>query len=569
MADSDAPELLAELGITPPEEWRRQHLYHRLYPGKLWPILLRPCRVGVLIVTDSGGSFGTSAFGLKALIDALAIPPGPWVRFDITTANRRADPTADVQNFSFDTPNLQDFDEIWLFGVERSFSTPLNDAELRALSEFMDGGGGVFATGDHEDLGVSMCGSVPRVRSMRKWHWPNPGPNGEPVAPPVGGLDRLDTLREGPSTGFQFDDQSDVVPQTISPRMYPSWSLPWKLHWTVHPHPVLCGPRGVIRMLPDHPHEGECYVPSDLTASFTFDGYAVEEYPAMPSGPRLAPEVIATSTIIGGRKVTDVKGPVTPRSFGAIGAWDGHRVKRGRVLVDATWHHFFNINLVGDAGSPDPAKQIGFLATPAGMAAYEEIKSYYRNIAVWLARPQRHVCMRWRALWYCRWHHRVLMDLRPPYLERGIKELDLPELIRVGELARDVLGRLASQCQVHIWLLDITKVLIPKQFPIIEEHIDPWWPIPPEPDPPDPIPWLYGQTLLDATLGGAIYALGTEFPRPEPDQDDKAERLEFEQLLQPAAEVAFERVTEEAERFGARAGEFFERVRRGGETSAG
>lgn len=548
MAEIEASDSLAQLGITPAEVWRAQHLEFRINPEKLWPILLPPCPVRILIVTDSGGSFGTGPFGLKALIDALAVPPGPWVRFDITTANRRTDPTADIQNFNFDTPKLDDFDEIWLFGVERSFSPALTDQELRALSNFMDGGGGVFATGDHEDLGVAMCGAVPRVRSMRKWHWPNPGPNGEPVAPPVNGLDRFDTLRQGPSANFQFDDQSDDVPQNISPRMYPSWSFPWTFPWSVHPHPVLCGPRGVIRVLPDHPHEGECYVPADLTTSFTFDGYTIEEYPALGGGgARLAPEIIATSTIVGGRSATDIKGPVTPRSFGAIGAWDGHRVDHGRVLVDATWHHFFNINLVGDAASPDPLKQIGFEASPAGQAAFEEIKAYYRNIAVWLARPERHACMRWRALWVCRWNHRVMMDLRPPYLQRGIGSLDLTELLRVGELARDVLGRLASQCQVHIWFLDIVKVSLPKRWPIIEPLVDPWWPMPPEPE-PDPVPWLYANNLVEATLGGAVYALGAEFPQPDLDAATKAQDLDWERLISPAADVALERVREGIDR---------------------
>ncbi|HEX4864708.1 MAG TPA: hypothetical protein VFV02_11580, partial [Acidimicrobiales bacterium] len=405
MADPNTPDPTAPtaaLGITSIEEWSSLHLSQKLDPTALWPPLLRPCLVRILLVTDGGGSFGTDAFGLKALIDALAVPPGPWVRFEITTANRREDPTADIQGFNFAAATLKEFDQIWLIGVEGLFSEGLSDAELRAISEFMDDGGGVFATGDHEDLGASMSARVPRVRSMRKWYWPEPGPNGEPVAPPGSGTGRFDTLRPGSSPGYQFDDQSDDLPQAIAPRMYPSWGFPW-FRRPVYPHPVLCGPRGIIRVLPDHPHEGECYVPSDLTASFTFDGYTIEEYPSLSKGAHLAPEVIATSTVIGGRTEADEKGPVDPRSFGAIGVWDGHRVGRGRVLVDATWHHFFNINLVGDPFSPDPAKRLGFLATPAGQAAFEEIKAYFRNIAVWLARPDRHVCMRWRALWECRW----------------------------------------------------------------------------------------------------------------------------------------------------------------------
>ena len=33
----------------------------------------------------------------------------------------------------------------------------------------MDGGGGLFATGDHGALGKALCGEVPRARSMRRW----------------------------------------------------------------------------------------------------------------------------------------------------------------------------------------------------------------------------------------------------------------------------------------------------------------------------------------------------------------------------------------------------------------
>jgi hypothetical protein len=542
MTNGDVPGALDELELTPFEEWRDRHLHHKLWPHKLWPPLLPPCRVRILIVTDSGGSFGTDAFGLKALIDALAVPPGPWVRFEITKANRRTDPTANLQNFTFDAANLGDYDEIWMFGIEARFSPRLTDSEVRAISEFMDGGGGVFATGDHEDLGVAMAGRVPRVRSMRKWYWPNPGPNGEPVAPPVAGLSRHDTLRQGPSPGYQFDDQSDTVPQNISPRMYPSGFPFWKWFRRVHPHPVLCGPRGVIRVLPDHMHEGECYVPSDLSASFTFDGYTVEEYPALPGGSRLAPEVIANSTVIGGRPPVG-DGDVTPRTFGVIGAWDGHRVSRGRVVVDATWHHFFNINLVGDAGSPDPQKQLGFLATTAGQAAFEEIKSYYRNIAVWLARPQRHACMRWRALWACRWNHRLVMDLH--YLDRDIRELDLAELIRVGDAARDVLGRLASQCQVQIWFIEIVQEVLPRPWPVLEPLVDPWFPFPPD---PDPVPWLHADTLVDAALGGSLYALGAEYREPDPDLIDKADDLDWPGLVRPGAEAAAQQVARAIER---------------------
>jgi hypothetical protein len=515
--------------LTVQELFERQRLY-RQDPWKIYPIFLPPCRVRILMVTDGGGSFGMADFGLKTLLDILNVSPGPWVRFEVTKAHRRTDPDADLQNFLFDNHDLSQYDQIWMFAVERSGSPILTDSELRAVSEFMDGGGGVFATGDHEDLGVAMCGRVPRVRSMRKWYWPNPGPNGEPVAPAVGGPNRYDTLSEGNDPGIQFNDQSDDIPQRITPRLYSSWS--W-LKWfhRVYPHPLLCGPRGIIRVLPDHPHEGECYEPSDLSASFTFSGYTITEYPA-----GLSPEVIAWSTIAG-RMIDANKGPLNPRTFGAIGAYDGHRVDVGRAVVDATWHHFFNINLIGELGNPDPIKGVGFDATTTGHAAYEDIKSYYRNIAVWLARPASQACMWWRMLWWLRWHHILVMDLRPQYLEAPDR-LDLGELLRLGGEARDVLGRIASQCTLLVWFgWQVLRPLRREMWDQLGQYLDPWRPGPAERARPgqEPVPDFavaaQAELLLDASLGGLVYAVAQAFPEPNEDARLRAQEMDWSQLV--------------------------------------
>jgi hypothetical protein len=485
------------------EDARRRQADYRTDPWAARPILLSPCVIKILMVTDGFGSFGVADFGLHALLTILAVPPGPWVRFEVTKAHRAADPDADVQNVNFATHDLSAYDQIWLFAVDRAGSE-IGDDEVAAIARFMDAGGGVFATGDHEDLGVSICGRIPRVRSMRKWYWPNPGPNGEPVAPKTDGPDRLDTLSAGNDPGVQFNDQSDDVPQRITPTLYSSWS--WNPHFHLaHPHPLLCGPRGVIRVLPDHPHEGECYVPTDLTAQLTYAGYTTTEYPQA-----VAPEVVAWSTITGGRDACDVKGPINPRVFGAVGAYDGHRVDVGRVVVDATWHHFFDINLIGELGNPDVVKGVGFDATPTGHAAYEEIKAYFRNIAVWLASEQTQRCMWWRALWWCRWHHRIAMDLRPDQL-RDIDTLDLDELQRVGHEARDALGRLASRCTVLRW---ISWYLVRPQWPGLWREfaavLDPW-----QPDRgrvATAALGLQAEQVWDALMGAAVYALGAQFP---------------------------------------------------------
>jgi len=539
------PKTLAELNKTNLELAKADpHLAFTTYPEFLYPVFLRPCTVSILMVTDGGGSFTDADFGLTELLKVLAVSPGPFVRFAVTKAHRRTGGTgADIDNFRFDTTDLSSYDQIWMIAVERG-SGSITAAELRSISDFMDAGGGVFATGDHEDLGVVMCGKIPRVRSMRRWHWPSPGPNGEPVAPHVDGLLRHDTNEKGYAAPTEFDDQSDDIPQTIRPKLYFTAS-PFFFREYVYPHPVLCGPKGVIRHLPDHPHEGDCYVPSDLTKTFTFSGKTFTEYPALAGGSRLAPEVIAWSS--NGPGISDAsKGTVSPLSFGAIGAYDGHQVNVGRVVVDATWHHFFNINLKGDPSSPDPAKRNGFYASsPNGTAEYAEIKAYFRNIAVWLATPERHRCMRWRALWASRWYSRLLMDFRP---YKSLADIPLVEFIRLGTVARDVLGRLASQCQSLQWIFDW---IIDLQIrPELLRPVHPW---PPQPDPPpdpapefDPVLTYYAHALVNASLGAILYTLADRHSNVTEALRKRLERGEDRSVIEEGVKLGTGRVFEAA-----------------------
>lgn len=477
-----------------------RNLAFTTFPELFDPIFLRPCTVRILMVTDGGGSFGTSDFGLRELLDILAISPGPYVRFVVTRAHRESDPDADIENFTFAHGSLDDYDELWMFAVTPFGELPV--AERAVITTFMNGGGGVFATGDHESLGVAMAGQIPRVKSMRKWYYPSAGPNGEPVAPSGSDENRYDTLRVDAAGEWHFDNQSDNIPQEIEPRWYGTRFPLWRGRY---PHPLLCGPRGVIRILPDHPHEGECYRPSDLTTTYDLGGgVAGDEYPLSGSGVRVAPEVIAWATVIGGHE-TDGKPPVKERRFGVIGAYDGHETKTGRVVVDATWHHFFNINLIGDPGGGTPVKQQGFKhpSTPAGV--YDDIKAYFRNIAVWLARPKQLICMRQRAFWIARWKYPLL-----EYLEaaRGKDRIEPHELRVIGAAARDVLGRIAGRCMSIWWLLDLIAVeasLHPWKGP--EEKLDP--------DAFDPGP------TFDAAIGGAFVELARRFPNRKSDVREK------------------------------------------------
>jgi hypothetical protein len=158
-------------------------------------------------------------------------------------------------------------------------------------------------------------------------------------------------------------------------------------------------------------HEGLCEVPDNLAGrTFRIGDQTLQEYPVCPStGEPLAPEVIATGQVMGGHPTpalnSEVHTPATELStshtFGLIGAWDGHRIGKGRVVVDSTFHHFVNINLTGDrflsqvAGvAADDQRFFGFylLDPQTGMRAptreYLMIQWYYRNIVNWLI-PQK------------------------------------------------------------------------------------------------------------------------------------------------------------------------------------
>ena len=94
------------------------------------------------------------------------------IRLD--TAHRDGDHSATIWgkfNFASTVDELSFYDEIWMLGYNgqnsmdksnTSFKKPITEKELLALARFMENGGGVLATGDHESLGSDMAGRIPR-----------------------------------------------------------------------------------------------------------------------------------------------------------------------------------------------------------------------------------------------------------------------------------------------------------------------------------------------------------------------------------------------------------------------
>ena len=402
----------------------------------VWPNLRwGPAQIKVLVVCD-GNSYDTVAgFSLGlALQDAFdpAHPEHPsYARFTFTKAHRGTEATATpgFDNFLFTAGSLDGFDELWLFGFLWSAPYLITDPnrnlnEPAEIHAFMDRGGGVLAMGDHDDLGLGLCGGIKRVRSMRKW-WSSspPPPAGMLRAPDSTDLTRNDTQQ------LPSNDERDSVPQPIYPNYRyttPFWR-PWWKHQK-YPHPILCGPRGPITVMPDHPHEGDCILPSATNAAEFTGGVPVE--------------VIARGRNVIGRikgtyEITD------DREFGLLGVWDGHQpaANQGRIVVDSTWHHWFNMNLIG--------------LRAAGGNNYLDILAFFRNCAIWLAPKGQQAAMR-------RAGQRILL-LTPTMVETlpSLSEFRPERFYQLGVEARNALGRIAPQCQSAAWFFDIVSPFMP------------------------------------------------------------------------------------------------------------
>ena len=379
--------------------------------------------------TQAGTAYGPDAwFTLSHLINTLRNSTSPT--FTVDTASRGwnaagnfdnnnivntvPDPNATISGlFRFDTTDLTVYDEIWLFGFEGydgSYTLGPVDpttgeyggiavSELAAITNFMEQGGGLFATGDHDGLGTGMCGRIPRCRYMRLWYSSGDTSTGQPPfagakdAPnwPGGGKTRIDTLQKSANdtdTTFFFDDQSDDIPQVLTVT-FPS-------------HPVIQGATGPLTVYPDHMHEGEVMVPTgpqlqqtaatDSTLSFADPGFI--EFPSIGTpGYQEVPKILATCDAgtggIPGNTGPTANGHVTQvpstggpppaedrpcenKNFNADGstcnistnntlaAYDGATMNVGRIVTDSSFHHFLDLNLIGDPCSNPSAKMRGF-----------------------------------------------------------------------------------------------------------------------------------------------------------------------------------------------------------------
>lgn len=358
---------------------------------------------GVFNSGDGGFTWGASPddqlFTLHGLVSTLQ----EQNLISVDTAHRSGDPNATFTvpfNFSTTVTDLTAYDELWLFGYAgtNGGGPSISDDEVRAIAAFMESGCGVLATGDHAGLGSLMCGKIPRVRSMRKWYGPGEAdiPVGAPTNWPGSTGDRADTLVQGKDGSWDFDNQSDDLPQVLS---FPNGVV----------HPILSGSSGPINQFPDHMHEGEVLgfggvtgpglrTPWKLDDQLTFSGQMFVEYPTI-NGHQEVPNVIATGQVQGGHPtfVENTGRPCESRFFNdpsittakqinTLSVYDGHVVGVGRIITDSSFHHYLDLNTIGDPCS-NGDKVSGF-GTLQGTPVLQALQEYWVNAAKWLAGPQ-------------------------------------------------------------------------------------------------------------------------------------------------------------------------------------
>jgi len=136
-----------------------------------------------------------------------------------------------------------------------------------------------------------------------------------------------------------------------------------------------------------------------------------------------------------------------------VGVYDGDAADVGRVVVDSTWHHWMDMNLVGlEAATPD--------------TDYQKIVRYFRNCAVWLSRSaQRQAMLRSTAFLS------VLTS-------RAVEDLVLTDSVwNLGATAFDILGRRTSDCLVHDWVISLLDPVLVDAFDL--PFPEPCWSCPP------------------------------------------------------------------------------------------
>lgn len=355
-----------------------------------------------VFITDKprvGGYGGIDAFG--ASIDMLK---GRLAGLGICVDDKRVTVS---HSASSDTQQneLLDFlecaDLVWLFGFGQG-APSLSKAVVTRLTDFMNQGGGVFATGDHECMGRALVGDLPRVRHMRMGWLAGPPACGGPSSRLD---DRINTVVQDDHPGHSSGRESDSIPKRILPTF--QWCPQCG---TQRPHALVASSGdGAILHLPDHVHEGVC-----LETATAFEDFGSKT---------VSFEVGALSLVCAGAG-TDASTLIRKARLSPTVAAYSHEAY-GRIVVDSTIHHWLTKNL-------DAFKCTRHMS---------EFARYFGNIALWLLRKRRTAPQACQLL--------NLAVLSSQFQHPMIAEMSQEAEPLLGGLVMEMLALVLSECWAH------------------------------------------------------------------------------------------------------------------------
>ena len=251
--------------------------------------------------------------------------------FGVTSRDREVNLEGDDKLLS--NLDTTDFDELWLFAVDAGDG--LSEADCKGITRFRQRGGGIFATRDHQDLGMSLC-TLGGVGKAHFFHSRQMEPDESRHARDDQG--NLDISWPNYHSGANGDYQRVTV---VDP---------------VHEIMRSQNAAGKMEYFPSHPHEGVVGVPEDETAA----------------------RVVATGL-----------SQTTNRPFNLIVAFessdDQHGNTLGRAVAESSFHHLVDYNWDISMGCPSFLVEAPGHQIEREPEKLEDIRTYVRNVAVWLA----------------------------------------------------------------------------------------------------------------------------------------------------------------------------------------
>ena len=272
------------------------------------------------------GRFSLLHKQIASLKDASGTP-----LFEVTARDRQKNPAGDDPVLS--QLDATQFDQLWLFAVDLGDGLSVGDCQ--GITGFRQRGGGIMATRDHQDLGISLC-TLGGVGKAHFFHTKHPEQDKSLQA-------RDDQGNQDISwPNYHSGSNGDYQPLTLTDPV----------------HEIMRNPKnksGVIEYFPAHPHEGAVGVPEDESSA----------------------RVVATGM-----------SQTTNRPFNLMVAFeastDSHGNTLGRAVAESSFHHFVDYNWDTSMGCPS------FLTEPPGQQIKHEpqrlndVKTYVSNLARWL-----------------------------------------------------------------------------------------------------------------------------------------------------------------------------------------